>query len=582
MKFLATLIGFILPAIAWAQCPTVPSACPSPTYNALHVGPGIFAGSGNVTIGGTLIVTGSTTLNGALSGTGFTNLFASPTPIGSTAPNTGAFTALSATGTVTLSPANHAVVISPTGTGALTINPATLSFADNTDIGAFTPRTGDFTAIGSNTPGTAIFTTLSGLGTVTLSPANLNVTISPTGSGTVTINPAGALTINPTAASTINNASVGVTTPLAVKSTTLTATGAVSLSPANANVTLSPTGTGQVVVNPATAGTMDNVAIGQTTPLAGTFTASTASTSLTANVSGNISLNATGTVAISPTGALTVNPTAASTINNTSIGQTTAAAGSFTSLTGALRNYISGLQHSAPGGATTQTFTAGGASDSTNVLYMATASTFTKTTASWAVGTGNGMLDTGASGGSAGTWYYTYVIERPDTGLVDFLMSLSSTTPTMPANYTRWRRIGAIKLDGAKNIIGHFETGDTFWLTVPINEYSAVPGVTTAVTLTLVGVPTAVSVIGMFQGSVLDATNTNSICFLSGLSQTDSVPAAAAFETAVAGSTTAGAIGYSAQIATNTSGQIRRRCSSTTITLVINLNGWIDNRGKDF
>lgn len=54
--------------------------------------------------------------------------------------------------------------------------------------------------------------------------------------------------------------------------TTLTATSTVSLSPANANVTISPTGTGTVTMAPATAGNINNIAIGATTPLAGTFT----------------------------------------------------------------------------------------------------------------------------------------------------------------------------------------------------------------------------------------------------------------------------------------------------------------------
>jgi hypothetical protein len=63
-----------------------------------------------------------------------------------------------------------------------------------------------------------------------INPANAAVNISPTGTGTVAISPAGALTINPTAASTINNASIGVTTPLAGKFTTLEATGVATMS----------------------------------------------------------------------------------------------------------------------------------------------------------------------------------------------------------------------------------------------------------------------------------------------------------------------------------------------------------------
>ncbi len=47
---------------------------------------------------------------------------------------------------------------------------------------------------------------------------------------------------------------------------------AININPANAAVSIAPTGTGTVTINPATASTMNNVAIGGTTPLAGTFT----------------------------------------------------------------------------------------------------------------------------------------------------------------------------------------------------------------------------------------------------------------------------------------------------------------------
>jgi hypothetical protein len=47
---------------------------------------------------------------------------------------------------------------------------------------------------------------------------------------------------------------------------------ATNINPANAAVSISPTGTGTVTINPATASTMNNVVIGGTTPAAGTFT----------------------------------------------------------------------------------------------------------------------------------------------------------------------------------------------------------------------------------------------------------------------------------------------------------------------
>ena len=70
----------------------------------------------------------------------------------------------------------------------------------------------------------------------------------------------------------IDGTGIGATTPVAGKFTTLQATAAVTFSPANANVALSPTGNGSVAVNPAAAGTIDNMAVGGSTPAAGKFT----------------------------------------------------------------------------------------------------------------------------------------------------------------------------------------------------------------------------------------------------------------------------------------------------------------------
>jgi hypothetical protein len=61
-----------------------------------------------------------------------------------------------------------------------------------------------------------------------------------------------------------------------VSATTLSASSTVTLSPASANVAISPTGTGTVTIAPATAGTLNNIAIGGSTAAAGTFTDLTA------------------------------------------------------------------------------------------------------------------------------------------------------------------------------------------------------------------------------------------------------------------------------------------------------------------
>ena len=54
--------------------------------------------------------------------------------------------------------------------------------------------------------------------------------------------------------------------------TNVTIDGAINMNGANSAISLAPTGTGTVTINPATASAMNNVAIGGTTPLAGTFT----------------------------------------------------------------------------------------------------------------------------------------------------------------------------------------------------------------------------------------------------------------------------------------------------------------------
>jgi len=165
--------------------------------------------------------------------------------------------------------------------------------------------------------------------TVSLSPANANVTASPTGSGTVTINPG--------TAGTINNVSVGATTRGSGAFTTLDANNAVGLSPANQTVTISPTGTGTVSMSPATTGNINNTNIGGVTRAAGAFTtlASNSTVTMTGGTTSTTStsgqLQVTGGVGISENlnvgGAI-----GGASIQNTPIGSSTRNSGAFTSL----------------------------------------------------------------------------------------------------------------------------------------------------------------------------------------------------------------------------------------------------------
>lgn len=116
------------------------------------------------------------------------------------------------------------------------------------------------------------------------------------------------------------------------------------------------------------------------------------------------------------------------------------------------------------------------ASTETNPVLMVLASSLTKRLdAAWAVGSGNGGLDTGSI---ANAWYYMWLIQRSDTGVVDALFSLSATAPTMPTNYDRKRRIGSI-LRSAASIQAFVQTGDNYdWMNIPQDFAVTNPGTT--------------------------------------------------------------------------------------------------------
>jgi len=149
-----------------------------------------------------------------------------------------------------------------------------------------------------------------------------------TGSTIADLTVTNSLAVNPATTGAMNNVIVGTITPKAGTFTTLTATSTVNLNSSNAVITLSPTGTGTITIAPSTTGSMNNVTIGNVTPAAATFTTLTATGNV--SMSGN---NATVTISPVGTGTLIVNPTVTGNINNVSIGSTTAAAGRFTTLT---------------------------------------------------------------------------------------------------------------------------------------------------------------------------------------------------------------------------------------------------------
>lgn len=108
-------------------------------------------------------------------------------------------------------------------------------------------------------------------------------------------------------------------------------------------------------------------------------------------------------------------------------------------------------------------FTIGECRDLTDTRDLSTDSVFTKRLdATFADGTGSGMLDSGSI--SASTTYAIYAI-LSDELITDFLASTSFVLPAMPAGYGHKRLIGFINTDSSANILSFVQSGDIFWHT---------------------------------------------------------------------------------------------------------------------
>lgn len=166
---------------------------------------------------------------------------------------TGTVTSVSGTGTVSGISLSGTV----TSSGSLTLG-GTLDLSTPPAIGGTTPNTITGTTITANTKFVSSYFDASGSGGGALR----------TSSGTSVLQWGGGGGVN------------------------LTLDGAFNMNPANYNISIAPTGTGTLTVNPATAGTMNNMAIGGSTPAAGAFT----TLSTTSTVSANGSVGSSGQV----------------------------------------------------------------------------------------------------------------------------------------------------------------------------------------------------------------------------------------------------------------------------------------------
>ena len=170
--------------------------------------------------------------------------------------------------------------------------PATLYYADGdqTPIGTITVSDPTISGIGS-------FSTILTTGDMTAQGQDATITLAPTGTGTVVINPLGG----------------GTLSNMDVNANALTSSGNVTLGGADSIIAIKPTGTGTVDIHPEGTGNIDNVIIGQTTAQNGAFLDITsASGTLNNTVIGNV----TPATASFTTATASQNPTGATEVTN--------------------------------------------------------------------------------------------------------------------------------------------------------------------------------------------------------------------------------------------------------------------------
>lgn len=239
-----------------------------------------------------------------------------------------------------------------------------------------------------------------------------------------------------------------------------------------------------------------------------------------------------------------------------------------------LRNYIDGLILSTAGSSTTFTVAAGTCTNNTNADTMDIPSAMNKTTAAWAVGSGNGALDTGSI--AANTWYHVFVIKRLDTQVVDVCISINAAGPSIPAGYSYYRRIGAMKTNGSSQWTKFVQFGNEFFWDTPTLDYVNTALSTAALTFTL-NVPNGVSVNAMVNVAWASSTN-GAIAYISSFYVADIAPQfpSSAREVVVS----IGLMWPQMRVWTTPTQGIKARADNAG-NISFGTVGWVDPRGED-
>lgn len=209
------------------------------------------------------------------------------------------------------------------------------------------------------------------------------------------------------------------------------------------------------------------------------------------------------------------------------------------------------------------------ADDGSNWLRLG--STLTKRLdASWAVGTGNGMLDTGTKANSES--YALFVIGGSAVA-TDVLASTSFSAPTMPTGYTWKRYLGTIVTSSTGNIFSFSQIGNYFRrLTITGGSYTGTIGTTSS--LAALSVPRGISCQIDLQWRTLNAS-ANGFIYLRNPDDTDISVAGPANANIGGVGTNVSFIG-TISVFSDTSRQLAARAQNASTTLDLSIRGWTD------
>lgn len=152
--------------------------------------------------------------------------------------------------------------------------------------------------------------------------------------------------------------------------------------------------------------------------------------------------------------------------------------------------------------------------------------------------------------------------------------------PLLPANYTKFRRIGSILRESAA-IVPFVQVGDKFVRSVPVMDINATAPGTAAVTRTI-SVPTGIPVEAIVSFYAINSVGANSAVLVTALSQADTAPTTSGALSFLHGAGANAAVSGELRVITNASAQFRSRHSASDANEGIRLvtTGWIDTRGR--